>query len=362
MATVSLCMIVKDEENNIRRCLECVSSFVDEIIILDTGSTDQTKSICLEYGAKFIEYDWNNDFAYARNQSIKEASCDWILWLDADEELIIEDYHAFQELLSVNSSSIIALKMHHLLTENPEKQKEYYISYHYRLFPNNMGIYFDGTIHEQLIFDEAITPVLPNTKAHIIHYGYQNNAVSKKRIRNLNLLLSKKKENPDDPWSDYHIAVELFQMNQLEKAFLFVNQSIAVFLSNGVVPPAIAYKLKYEMLVYSNSTQHAVEGIQKAIELYPDYVDLHFYKGLLLYMQKKFTDAIAAFQVCVLLGEENINYLILVGSGSFLAYEYMGRCYEELNQPGQAIEAYQQSLLIHPDLMRVKEKLNLLSQ
>src|SRR5690348_3827247 len=88
--TISLCMIVKNEEKYLERCLKSVEGVVDEIIIVDTGSTDQTTEIAEKFGAKILRYQWNDDFSSARNYSLKNAKCDWILILDADEELDIQ--------------------------------------------------------------------------------------------------------------------------------------------------------------------------------------------------------------------------------------------------------------------------------
>ena len=91
MKTLSLCMITKNEENNLSRCLDCIKEFVDEIIIVDTGSTDKTVEIAKSYGAHIYHYDWNNDFSKARNVSLQKATKDWILVLDADEVLPYEE-------------------------------------------------------------------------------------------------------------------------------------------------------------------------------------------------------------------------------------------------------------------------------
>ena len=84
---LSLCMIVKNEEKLLPGCLESAKDFVDEIIIVDTGSTDKTIEIAKQYNAKIYEHPWENNFSKHRNQSISYATSDWILYLDADEEL-----------------------------------------------------------------------------------------------------------------------------------------------------------------------------------------------------------------------------------------------------------------------------------
>ena len=84
---LSVCMIVKNEEQNIKRCLESVKDIAYQIIVVDTGSTDKTKELAKSYNVELYEYKWDNNFSNARNESLKYATGDWVLFLDADEEL-----------------------------------------------------------------------------------------------------------------------------------------------------------------------------------------------------------------------------------------------------------------------------------
>ncbi len=98
---VSLCMIVKNEEDYLPQCLESIKDIVDEIIIVDTGSTDKTVKIAESYGAKVYYFKWNNNFSEARNESLKYATKDWILILDADDELHSEYQENLKLLLNM---------------------------------------------------------------------------------------------------------------------------------------------------------------------------------------------------------------------------------------------------------------------
>ncbi|WP_313133904.1 glycosyltransferase [Anaerocolumna sp.] len=98
MVTISLCMIVKNEEQTIGRCLNLFASIVDEIIIVDTGSTDRTKEICLDYTNKVFDFDWIDDFSAARNYAYSFATMDYIMWVDADDVILVEDLQKFMDL------------------------------------------------------------------------------------------------------------------------------------------------------------------------------------------------------------------------------------------------------------------------
>ena len=97
MVTISLCMIVKNEEDVLSRCLNCVKDIVDEIIIVDTGSTDDTKKIALQYTEKIFDFEWIDDFSAARNFSFSKATMDFILWLDADDIILEKDIEKFKQ-------------------------------------------------------------------------------------------------------------------------------------------------------------------------------------------------------------------------------------------------------------------------
>ena len=98
MFTISVCMIVRDEEDVIANCLECVKEFADEIIVVDTGSKDNTKNIVKKYTDKVFDFEWVDDFAKARNYSFSFAKCDYIMWLDADDIILKDDINKIKKL------------------------------------------------------------------------------------------------------------------------------------------------------------------------------------------------------------------------------------------------------------------------
>ena len=98
MVSVSLCMIVKNEEDVLERCLESAAGLADEIIIVDTGSTDRTQEIAARFTDQIFDFPWTDDFAAARNESFSHASMDYCMWLDADDVLLEADRAAFLTL------------------------------------------------------------------------------------------------------------------------------------------------------------------------------------------------------------------------------------------------------------------------
>ena len=111
MITISLCMIVKNEEDTLRRCLSSAESVVDEIVIVDTGSKDRTKEVAARFTDKIFEFEWNDNFAAARNFSYDQATMDYILWLDADDIILPEDVIKLKKLKETIPPGIDAIMM-----------------------------------------------------------------------------------------------------------------------------------------------------------------------------------------------------------------------------------------------------------
>lgn len=359
MSTVSLCMIVRNEEEYIEACLESAKNLVDEIIILDTGSSDRTKEICSCYTDKIYETEWQEDFSTARNLCISKASGDWILWMDADERLIVKDRKLLQKKLLKKRCKAYSVRMLHFMESVKEESKQYHVSHHIRLFQRSAGYQFQGIIHEKLI-DRKGKELQPKEIADVIelyHYGYTELHLKEKSFRNLSLCLKAKEKDGEDPWLDYYIAAELYRLGDRKKSLEFINFSILGFLSRGKIPPSYLYKLKYDLLITSGNLENVNDGIERAITLYPDYVELHFYRGIVLFRLKQYKEAVKAFSYCILLGEDNPNYLIKCGSGTFLAYYYMGESYIMYGEKEYALEAYKQALLYHADFLEADKRL-----
>jgi len=352
MPTISLCMIVYNEENNIRRCLESVRGFADEIIIVDTGSTDRTKSICKEYGARIFDFEWKEDFSEARNLSISKASSDWILLLDADEVLSIGNSAGLKQYLQGCEYNLLPVRMTHFYGKKPADEKRAHFSSAPRLARNDGTVRFTGSIHEKIVSGNHSIGSTSQTRhlIRILHYGYMEDVFVNKTDRNIPLLLNERDSQSADPWLSYYLAAEYYRSGNLDEAYREVNTAIILFLGKGIKPPALMYKLKYDMLIASSQYETAYRGIAKAVMLYPNYVDLQLYKGILQYKQGEYSKARDTFRYCLLLGETNMEYLILSGSGSFLPLHYIGLCHEKQGQAEQAAEAFRQADTLCPGL------------
>lgn len=147
MTTISLCMIVKNEEDVLARCLSSVEGIFDEIIILDTGSQDKTKEIAAHYTKHVYDYQWIDDFSAARNASFQKASMDYIMWLDADDILLEKDRLAMLELKKSLDSSIhmVMMKYHVAFDGQGNPTMSYFRE---RLMKRDYGYRWQSPIHE----------------------------------------------------------------------------------------------------------------------------------------------------------------------------------------------------------------------
>ena len=230
--TISLCMIVKNEEKYMEQCLNSVKDIVDEIIIVDTGSTDKTREIAKRFNAKIYDFKWIDDFSAARNESLKHAARDWVLVLDADEVLDEEGLKKIKEIVKdkeadgylflqknyTNETSIAGF----VNEEHKNKNKTYagwYGSFIARLFRNKKGYVFEGIVHE--LVEKSIENkkgIMKATEVVLHHYGNaDHDAVKKKRQFYLELCKNKVKNSPTGS-SYYELGILYKENNNTEEA------------------------------------------------------------------------------------------------------------------------------------------------
>ncbi len=152
MVSVSLCMIVRNEEDVLARCLDSAAYLVDEIIIVDTGSTDRTREIAARFTSQIFDFPWQDDFSAARNESFSHATMDYCLWLDADDVFLEADQRAFLALkASLDPDVSVVMAPYH--TGFDEGGRVTFSYYRERLIRNRAGMKWAGSVHE------AVTPV-----------------------------------------------------------------------------------------------------------------------------------------------------------------------------------------------------------
>lgn len=213
--TISLCMIVKNEESTIARCLDSIKGIADEIIIIDTGSTDNTKKILEQYTTCVYDFPWIDDFSAARNFAFSKATKDYIFWLDADDIVTLENKQALKRLKHTMKQDIDAISMKYCLTFDEQGNPAHYIK-RYRLVKRERNFQWHGVVHEYL----AVYGNLMDTEINIIHK--KDKPYTNRNLKIYEKLMANGKEL--DARDTYYYANECKDHKEYEKAIIWYNK------------------------------------------------------------------------------------------------------------------------------------------
>lgn len=346
--TLSLCMIAKNEEQFIGDCLASVREIVDEIIVVDTGSTDRTIEIAESYGAKVFHLPWQGDFATARNESLAHATGDWILVLDADETIPAEGHDELRKALCNPSNVGYALVIENLLGKDGEERQTALI---FRLFRNRPDIRFEGIIHEQAMLAAQRTGLpLQNIHTRIVHRGYLNQYLEQrdKFQRNLAILLRQAEEEPRNPYVYFNLGQTyklLSRYPESEQAY----KTCLRMLDEQQEPPTTPYwRTTFFSLAdlyrLTGAREKGVKVADEGLSRYPDSPDLLFTKGLLLMADERFEEAIKLFMDC----RSYQGRIYAAGNDpsvpTYKSSQALGTAHSRMGQPAVAKQHYLQAL------------------
>ncbi|MFL0246785.1 glycosyltransferase [Candidatus Clostridium stratigraminis] len=332
---LSLCMIVKNEEDIIEKCLEAVKNFVDEIIIVDTGSLDSTKKVCLKYTEKIYDFTWIDDFAAARNFSISKTSNDWILVLDADEEVTHFNIKEIIKFINNEKNNELVGRIKRTNFMDDIKGIKIYMERANRLFNKNYFCY-NGTIHEQVVSKNGNNYCTDLVDICVEHEGYlKNNMIRKGKLnRNIDLLNKAIENDPQDPYLFYQLGKSYYMIKDFEKACSCFKNSLSYKLD---------YKLEYvedlvETYGYSlieDERYDTALQIKDYFDYYKNSPDFLFLMGIIHMNNAMFSQAIDYFDKCT-------NYEIgkVKGITTFLPYYNIGVINEVLGYTKNAIKYY----------------------
>lgn len=351
---ISLCMIVKNEERHLPRCLESVRGAIDEIIVVDTGSSDNSIGIADSYGAHIISFPWNGDFSSARNAGLAAATGAWVLFLDADEELSGEDIGQLHHCSTFLEYEGFFLQIHNHINES-RQSPAVTVNPILRMFRNRPEHRFRGKIHEQIsyaILERNASASFHITTIKIHHYGYVGSVVKEKdKInRNLKLIEQELRDNPDDPYHHYNIAIEYMRLNDSDRALPHLQRSIAL-LPPDTSYAHLLYKYEARCLLALKRYEEALLACVRAIEAYPDYTDLHHLKGIIHLAQGEKMQAMTAFAQAIEQGPASAHYHTEYGMGTSLTCYALGQLSEESDDEASAILWYTEAYLHNPSMM-----------
>ncbi len=274
---LSVCMIVRNEQKLLPGCLQSIRDVADEIIVLDTGSDDDTREIAREYGAKVHEHPWQHDFSLHRNQVLALASGEWVLSIDADERLQPESAAILRELLAQTPDDICGLRVQ-IQDFNARGGINYTIRYP-RLYRRIDGVYYDGIVHNQVhIPGKTIdAPII------IRHLGYDldRKTMRRKFKRTVSLLRKQIRTRPDDPQPYFYLANTYSHYERHEKAVFFARKTIELVQDGwrSALPFLPIWHTLATSLIALQDLAGAREACAEALSHKQDYLDAWYVLG-----------------------------------------------------------------------------------
>ncbi|MEZ5120060.1 MAG: glycosyltransferase [Solirubrobacterales bacterium] len=352
--TLSLCMIVKDEEAMLGQCLAAVRDHVDEIVVVDTGSSDRTIEIAREYGATVLEREWTGDFAAARNASFDAATGDWLLFLDADEVLVDGDGPRLRELCGrtwreafylTETNHTGSLEDGTAVTHNA-----------LRLFRNRPEYRFEGRIHEQIA--HRLPGYLPerfeSTTVRIEHYGYLGAVrdAKEKSRRNIELLERQVEEGMDSPFLHFNLGSERAAAGDNPAALAAFERAWAMVRDDpnktayGFLPSLCSRLVKAMRLC--GRTADAIARGDEILAFLPTFTDVVFEQALAARALGDADRAAQLLDTCLEWGDAPSAYSATVGCGTFLALAALGDLRREQGRLAGAEALLHRALVEHP--------------
>jgi len=339
-------MIVKNERDFLNACLKSVVDLIGltDLVVVDTGSTDGTRQIAVEFGARVFDFKWIDDFSAARNFAAEQAQNDWVLCVDADEEVVEIDKDVIRKF--INDPKKVG-SVERIDTAN---MSTFFFN---RLYSRRL-YRFEGTIHEQIKpLDEAGAPVVSYEIPILLnHYGYTDEAVKKndKISRNERMLEDALNKAPDDPYLLFQMGKIFFnRQRDLPKACGFFEKSLALH-------PRAETEYVYSLvecygyaLINTGRYREAHELVERYKPSYWRYPHFRFLAGHVRQNAGMLIEAVECFESCI--GDKEWGYK---GITSFLSYFNIGVILEAVGMKNDAVEMYKKAGDYPPALERLK--------
>ncbi len=342
--TVSLTMIVKNEAHNLTDCLESVQGLVNEIIVVDTGSSDDTREIALRNGAKVFDFPWCDSFAAARNEAVRRATGDWCLWLDADDRIDEENREKLR--LALRSPQAMAFRT---VSETHDGFCE---AWHVRVFHRTDG--WVHRVHEYVNLPGAARRV----DVTIRHVGYQNRAAMLGKCeRNLKLLLAELKDDPTDQHPLEYMGPLCLEMGRLDEAVAWFKAGIPRV--NRDVRPRLVIGLIRCLIMLGKNNEAFRLGVRWAAE-YPDDPEIVLTVGGLYMDEKEYSAAEELFRHALKCKPPRRAYD--PGANSYRARFNLALCLYRQGNHAAAVEELHTIVLEYPDFKPARAALDAYEQ
>ena len=348
---LSLSMIVKNEEKFLEDCLRSVEGVVDEMVIVDTGSTDRSRDIAERFGARVFSWAWSGDFSAARNECLRHVSGDWVLYMDADERLESGHGKALRSLMRHPSAGAFLIYVGGTIAL--QNGRYGHSNAYPRLFRRHPNIGFEGKVHEQIApsIERLGMPILPSTVV-VRHLGYGQSVeiTMQKSRRNISLLRVQLDESPDDAYARFQLGNSLTMLKEFPEARLELERAKA----SPILPPSIQANISNllaEIDVNEGKFDDAIGRYRKSLRLAPMQKMARWFMGGVLMNLRRFPEALPLLK-------ELTRSSVPPHAGMDIAFDLtlepaavyyrLGICHQEHGDARDAEEAYVASLWYKP--------------
>lgn len=353
MITISLCMIVKNEEQTLERCLTSVKDMIDEVIIVDTGSTDRTKELAAKWTAKVFDFPWSNDFAAARNYSFAQATMDYILWLDADDLLLPGDLEKLIHLKENLDPSVDAVSMDYACAFDDRGSLILSVR-RYRLLRREKKFKWNGIVHEDL----AVNGISYDSDIVVTHRQIHPQSDRNLRIYE-NLLASGKTLGTRDL---LHYATELYQSRDYEKAIEYYLKFIRAKEASIEQKIQASIQLSY-CYHHIGNQERELQYIFKSFEYDVPHPESCCQVGHFFLENKQITQAIFWYKLATEVPVQKNNWgVINHASRTWLPHMQLGLCYHQLGDQKRAYHHTKIALTYNPNDERLLNNIHILEE
>lgn len=316
-------MIARNEADMIEDCIKSAAEVVDEIIVVDTGSTDKTREMARALGAQVHEFAWTGSFSEARNHALDLCAYEWALLLDADERLDVHDIPKLRALIADPGLSGAHFKVRNLIGNGAQHTVHNAL----RLLRNTRENRFSGDIHEQVTGAEGAEFVIADV--HLIHLGYLDAVVAKKgkSARNLEILQREIARDPENPFMLFNLGNEYMATRDYEKALKVYRHAMKNCDFHKAYAPHLLFR--QTMCLYElKHWQQAVRAAEEGLRTYSECTDLMFLKGQILMEAGLDTMAIECFEKALEMGEPPPTLKFMDGCGDRRPLFSLGMVYK----------------------------------